>query len=77
MSSWKVSTDNCPMVERSNVWQQAMHKVCMPPCQFQTGNAKFRGNINTIDTPLGIEFSILSGSPMEISGKCTEQPFSF
>lgn len=77
MSSWKVSTDNCPMVERSNVWQQAMHKVFMPPCQFQTGNTKFRGNINTIDTPLGIEFSILSGSPMEISGKCSEQPFSF
>lgn len=78
MSSWKVSTDNsCDMAEQGKLWQQAMHKICMPNCHFQDDVNQFHGDVSSINTPQGLEFSILSGSPMEISGKSSRQPYSF
>ncbi|GGF70703.1 AraC family transcriptional regulator [Alteromonas lipolytica] len=77
MSSWKVSTNSCPSGQRPTVWQEALKKLCMPTCQITGNDDKFRGDISSINSPLGIEFSILSGSPMEISGKSDDQPFSF
>lgn len=77
MSSWKVSTDSCAVIERCDIWQQAMHKICMPTCHFQDDTSHFHGNVSSINTPQGVEFSILSGTPMEISGKSSSQPYSF
>ena len=77
MSSWKVSTDSCAMVERGDIWQQAMHKICMPTCHFQDDTNQFHDDVSSINTPQGVEFSILSGTPMEISGKSSSQPYSF
>jgi AraC-like DNA-binding protein len=77
MSSWKISTDSCPLMQRPSMWQQAMNKLCMPDCQFKCSDDYFRADVSSITTPLGVEFSILTGSPMEISGKCSDQPYSF
>jgi AraC-like DNA-binding protein len=77
MNSWNVSTENFSAIERSNIWQQAMHKICMPTCNVQNDINQFHGNVSSIDTPQGVEFSILTGSAMEISGKSSCQPYSF
>ncbi|BFM08397.1 helix-turn-helix transcriptional regulator [Halioxenophilus aromaticivorans] len=77
MSSWKLSTDSCPEFERSAAWQNALTRLCLPDCSFTQHDHDFRGNVSSINSPQGIEFSIITGSPMEIAGKCSELPYSF
>lgn len=74
MSLWKVSTDNCAAQERGHILQQAMERIYLPPCKF-SGTLPGTVDLSSLDSPQGIEFSILSGSPMEISGRSGEQPF--
>lgn len=75
MSSWKVSTDECPIQERARIWQRALDKLYMPSCQIVGSENQFHGDISCIFTTQGIEFSLMSGSPLEISGKSAEQPY--
>ena len=77
MTSWKVSTDDCSIKERARIWQRAMDKLFMPSCQFGCSDNQFHGDISCVYTPQGIEFSVMSGSPLEISGKSGDQPYPF
>jgi len=77
MTSWKVSTDDCSVKERARIWQRALDKLYMPSCHFGCSDNQFHGDISCVYTPQGIEFSVMSGSPLEISGKSGEQPYPF
>ena len=77
MTSWKVSTDECSVKERARIWQRAMDKLYMPGYEFGCNENQFHGDISCVYTPMGVEFSVMSGSPLEISGKSDNQPHPF
>merc|ERR1712000_65504 len=77
MTSWKVSTDECSVKERARIWQRAMDKLYMPGYEFGCNENQFHGDISCVYTPMGVEFSVMSGSPLEISGKSDNQPYPF
>lgn len=77
MNAWKLSTEECSVKERSRLWQRGLDKLHMPSCNFDGNEAQFHGDISCVYTPQGIEFSVMSGSPLEISGKSGDQPYPF
>ncbi|HEY0286294.1 MAG TPA: helix-turn-helix domain-containing protein [Pseudomonas sp.] len=76
MEAWKVSTENCPIVERAKIWQRAMDKLYMPGCTYSDGADRFRGNVYCVSTPQGVEFARVFGTPLEIAGKSADQPYT-
>lgn len=77
MSAWRISTDACPSVERSAVWQQAMDRLYLPSgSEGIKVDPDFHGDVSSILTPQGIEFSRVRASPHRISGRTLDQPYS-
>lgn len=76
MTNWNISTESCPRSERASLWKRAMDQLHMPSCTFAEGFEEFHGQITCLNTPMGVEFARVSGSPSTISGKSGDQPYS-
>ena len=69
MKSWKCSTDGVAGRDRERIWGEALHRIALPGTSLQDPDG-FSGDISSIVSPLGIEFSRVSASAQTISGKC-------
>jgi AraC-like DNA-binding protein len=72
MQSWKCSTESFSGPERERVWGEALHHISLPGTRLQD-HAGFHGNVSSIVSPLGIEFSRVASSAQTISGKCASR----
>ena len=70
MKSWKCSTDGVAGSDRERIWGEALRRIALPDTSLQDPD-EFSGNISSIVSPLGIEFSRVSASAQTISGKCS------
>ncbi len=73
MNSWKFTTASLPGEGRERAWSEALQQVCLPgasPCD-EDG---FFGEVSSIVSPLGIEFSRVTSSAQTISGVCSSRP---
>ncbi len=73
MKSWKCSTDGLAEPDRERVWSEALQQVSLPATSLQDLDG-FHGDVSSIVSPLGIEFSRISSSAQTISGKCVNRP---
>lgn len=69
MISWTCSTDAFSGDEREKIWSEALQRVSLPSTRLQD-KAGFHGDVSTIVSPLGIEFSRVSSSAQTMSGAC-------
>ncbi|WP_165855648.1 helix-turn-helix domain-containing protein [Marinobacter sp. JSM 1782161] len=53
-----------------------MDQLYMPACIYAEGFEAFHGDVACLNTPMGVEFARISGSPFKISGKSEDQPYS-
>ncbi len=70
MKSWKCSTDDVAEADRERIWGEALRRIALPGTSLQDPGG-FCGDISSIVSPLGIEFSRVSSSAQTISGKCS------
>ncbi|MFL9923963.1 helix-turn-helix domain-containing protein [Herbaspirillum lusitanum] len=68
LKSWSWSTDPLTLEERENAWSDTLQQITMPMARSQDHN--FHGDVASVISPLGIEFSRLQASPQTISGRC-------
>jgi AraC-like DNA-binding protein len=72
MKMWKCSTDAYSGEERERAWQEALRQISLPSSRLQD-QAGFHGDVSSVVSPLGIEFSRVSSSAQTISGVCYSQ----
>lgn len=72
MISWKYSTESFNGEEREQIWSQALHRAFLPATRLKD-RAGFHGNISTVVSPSGIEFSRVAASAQTLSGACVSQ----
>jgi AraC-like DNA-binding protein len=73
MKSWKCSTDLVRGDERERVWAQALQQISLPGTRL-TDHSGFHGDVSSVTSPLGIEFSRVRSSAQTISGACPSRP---
>jgi AraC-like DNA-binding protein len=73
MKSWKCSTDLVDGDERERVWGEALHQISLPATHLQD-HSGFHGDVSSVTSPLGIEFSRVSSSAQTLSGACLSRP---
>ena len=73
--AWRYSTAPHPGAEAERGWCAALNQITLPTATPQQDTG-FHGDVSTVVSPLGIEFSRLSASPQTISGRCIDQPAS-
>jgi AraC-like DNA-binding protein len=73
MKSWKCSTDLVNGDERERVWGEALHQISLPTTHLQD-HSGFHGDVSSIVSPSGIEFSRVSSSAQTLSGACLSRP---
>jgi AraC-like DNA-binding protein len=73
MKSWKCSTDVVHGEERERVWGDALRQISLPATRL-VDNMGFHGDVSSITSPLGIEFSRVSSSAQTLSGACPSRP---
>jgi AraC-like DNA-binding protein len=72
MQSWKCSTDLFGDDDRERVWGDALQQISLPSSRLRD-RLGFHGDVCSVVSPLGIEFSRVSSSPQTISGACTSR----
>ena len=73
MKSWKCSTDLVSGEERERVWRDALQQISLPSTLVQD-HSGFHGDVSSVVSPLGIEFSRVSSSAQILSGACASRP---
>jgi AraC-like DNA-binding protein len=73
MKSWRCSTDLVHGEERERVWRDALQQISLPSTRLQD-HLGFHGDVSSIVSPLGIEFSRVSSSAQTLSGACLSRP---
>jgi len=73
MKSWKCSTDLVNGDERERIWGEALTQISLPATYVQD-HSGFHGDVSSITSPLGIEFSRVSSSAQTLSGACLSKP---
>jgi AraC-like DNA-binding protein len=73
MKAWKYSTDLVKGDERERVWGEALHQISLPATSVHDRSG-FHGDVSSIVSPLGIEFSRVSSSAQTLSGACLSRP---
>jgi AraC-like DNA-binding protein len=68
LKSWCWSTDLLTTEEREHGWRDTLQQITMPMVHSQDHN--FHGDVASVVSPMGIEFSRLQASPQTISGRC-------
>lgn len=76
MNAWSVSTDTYMQGERARIWQQALSRVRLPFVDQLDSYSSVHGDVASLMSPQGIEFSRVRASPQTISGRSADQPFS-
>lgn len=71
MKAWKCSTEQVSGGDRERVWQDALHQISLPGSCL-ADRAGFFGEVSSVVSPLGIEFSRVSSSAQTISGACSK-----
>lgn len=75
MKHWKYSTDLCEAGHHEGTWDDALRQIALPSSQVRD-DAPFHGDVSSVVSPLGIEFSRVTASAQTISGACVSQtPF--
>lgn len=75
MKSWKCSTDLVGDTDRERLWSDALQQISLPGTRLQDRDG-FHGDVSSVVSPLGIEFSRVSSSAQTLSGACpTRSPF--
>jgi AraC-like DNA-binding protein len=72
MKSWKCSIESYQDADNAQAWQQALQQISLPSSQVRD-QIGFHGNVSSIVSPLGIEFSRVSSSAQVISGACASK----
>jgi AraC-like DNA-binding protein len=75
MQSWKCSTDLFGDEDRERAWGNALQQISLPATSLRDRSG-FHGDVSSIVSPLGIEFSRVSSSPQTLSGACTSRTSS-
>jgi AraC-like DNA-binding protein len=73
MKTWKCSTDLVSDGERERVWHNALQQISLPSSRLED-RASFHGDVSSLVTTQGIEFSRVAASPQTISGACIGTP---
>jgi AraC-like DNA-binding protein len=73
MKSWKCSTDQVSGVDRERVWREALHQISLPSTRLEDQSG-FHGDVSSVVSPLGLEFSRVSSSAQTLSGACLCTP---
>jgi AraC-like DNA-binding protein len=73
MKAWQFSTDSHPRPERRQAWRDAMARLRLPLGETPDGE-QIHGAVSCLTSPLGMEFSVVSAGPQEISGRNPNQP---
>jgi AraC-like DNA-binding protein len=71
MKAWKCSTDLVNGGDRERVWQEALQQISLPTTYLRD-RAGFHGEVSSVVSPLGIEFSRVSSSAQTLSGACAK-----
>ncbi|MEM6913613.1 MAG: helix-turn-helix domain-containing protein [Pseudomonadota bacterium] len=74
MKAWTLSTDSYPEKDQRGVWLDAMQQLCLPVTDLRNDETAFHGRVSCLVSPLGMEFALLEGEAMTLSGSYTEQP---
>jgi AraC-like DNA-binding protein len=75
MKSWKCSTETVRDEERERIWQEALNHIALPSSRLRD-HSGFHGQVSSVVSPVGIEFSRISSSAQTIHGACSSrQPY--
>lgn len=69
MKSWKRSVDAVGNPDRERVWQETLQQISLPNARLQDHEG-FHGDVSSLTSPLGIEFSRVASSAQTLSGIC-------
>lgn len=73
MKSWKFTTGLSQEERGEQAWSEALQQICLPAASLRD-RVGFFGEVSSIVSPLGIEFSRVSSSAQTISGTCASRP---
>jgi len=73
MKSWKCSADNVGSDDREQGWRDALNQISLPLPHLRD-RGEFHGDVISVTSPLGIEFSRVASSAQTISGACPSRP---
>jgi AraC-like DNA-binding protein len=73
MKAWKCSTDLVRGEERERIWGEALRQISLPATRLED-QLGFHGDVSSVVSPLGIEFSRVSSSAQTLSGACFSRP---
>jgi AraC-like DNA-binding protein len=73
MKAWRFSTSAYPKAGRREAWREVLRRLRLP-LGAPTEHEPFRGEVSCLISPLGMEISVMSASPQEISGRNPDQP---
>ncbi len=73
MKSWKCSADLVGNDDRERVWRDAFSQISLPLPSLRD-HSDFHGDVISVTSPLGIEFSRVASSAQTISGAVPSRP---
>jgi len=72
MRAWTFDTQALPPHERGAGWSDTLARLRLPVVRLEP-QERLSGRISTLRSPLGLDFAVLSGSPLEIAGRSSSQ----
>jgi AraC-like DNA-binding protein len=73
MKAWRFSTEAFAPAERLSAWREVMTRLRLPFGEA-SDEAAFSGAVSCMVSPLGMDFAVMSASPLVISGRYANQP---
>lgn len=73
MRPWQFTTDAYPRRERRDAWREAMARLRLPIGRIPDTD-HFHAQVTCLISPMGMEFALVATTPLEISGRNTDQP---
>lgn len=78
IQTWKTSTSTFGAAERTERWNETLHRIHLPPAQAigPLAHAHLEAEVISVTSPQGLEFTRIKASPQTLSGKLSPQPYS-
>ncbi len=73
VKAWHFSTDACPEERQLQSWCDIMRRLYVP-VGMAAGSGSFRGEVWSVDSPLGMQFALVDAQAHEIGGRYLDQP---
>ncbi len=73
MKPWQFTTDAYPRHLRRDAWREAMARLRLPIGRIPDTD-QFHAQVTCLISPMGMEFALVSTTPLEIAGRNTDQP---